>query len=108
MKHRVVVKSFSGASTSDMKHHIKPTLHKAPRQIVLHIGTNDLRDTKPEAVADNIADIARQIQNESDAKVVISELVTRDDRENLKEAVQVVNKRLSKFCNQNGWKLIEH
>ena len=99
VKHRVVVKYFSGASTSDMKHHIKPTLHKAPQQIVLHIGTNDLRDTKPEAVADNIVDIARQIENESDAKVVISELVPRNDRENLKEAVQVVNKRLSKFCN---------
>ena len=102
---RRVVKYFSGASTSDMKHHIKPTLHKAPQKIVLHIGTNDLRDT---AVADNIVDIARQIENESDAKVVISELVTRNDRENLREAVQVVNKPLSKFCNQNGWKLIEH
>ena len=70
------MKSFSGASTSDMKDHIKPTLRKAPQQIVLHIETNDLRDTKPEAVADNIVDIARQIENESDAKVVTSELVT--------------------------------
>ena len=104
-----MVKSFSGAPTSDMRHRIKPTLHKAPQQIVQHIGTNDHRDTKPEAVADNIVDIARQIENESDAKVVISELVTRNDRENLKKkAVQVANKRLSKFCNQNGWKLIEH
>ena len=91
-----------------MKHHMKPTLHKAPQQIVLHIGTNDLRATKPEAVADNSVNIARQTENESDAKVVISELVTRSDREDLREAVQVVNKRLSKFCNQNGWKLIEH
>ena len=83
-------------------------LHKAPQQIVLHIATNDLRDTKPEAFADNIVDVARQIENESDAKVVISELVTRNDKENLKEAIQVVNKQLSKLCNQNGWKLIEH
>ena len=88
-----------------MKHHIKPTLNKAPQQIVLHIGTNDLRNTKPEAVANNIIDIARQIENESDANVVISELVTRDYKEKLKEAVQVVNKRLKKFCNENGWKL---
>ena len=73
-----------------MKHHIKPTLHKAPQQITLHIGTNDLRDTKPEAVVDNIVDIVRKIKNESDTKIVISELVTRNDRENLREAVQVV------------------
>ena len=70
VKHRVVVKSSFGASTSDMKHHIKSTLHKAPQQIILHIGTNDLRDTKPEAVADNIVDIARQIENESGVKLL--------------------------------------
>ena len=42
--HRIVVKSFSGATTSDMKHYLKPTLAKNPLQILLHVGTNDLRD----------------------------------------------------------------
>ena len=109
MKHRVVIKSFSRTSTSDMKHYIKPTLDKAaPHQSDLHIETNDLRDTKPETVAYSIIDIARLIETESDANVVLSNLVTRDDEEKMKEAVKVVNMRLKKSCNQNGWKLIEH
>ena len=63
---------------------------------------------KPEAVAENIVHIARQIENESNPNVIISELVTGNDKERLKEAVQVVNKRLKKFCRQNGGNLIEH
>ena len=40
--HRVVVKSFAGATTSDMSHYVKPTLDKKPNQIILHAGTNDI------------------------------------------------------------------
>ena len=39
---RVVVKSFAGATTSDMSHYVKPTLNKKPDQIILHAGTNDI------------------------------------------------------------------
>ena len=67
-----------------------------------------ISDTKPETVAYSIIDIARLIETESDANVVLSNLVTRDDEEKMKEAVKVVNVRLKKLCNQNGWKLIEH
>ena len=109
MKHRVVIKYFSGTSTSDMKHYMKPTLEKAaPQQIDLPIETNDLRDTKPETVAYSIIDIARLIETESDAHMVLSNLVTRGDEEKMKEAVKGVNMRLKKLCNQNGWRLIGH
>ena len=40
---RVVVKSFSGATTQDMKSYIQPTINNAPDRICLHIGTNDLK-----------------------------------------------------------------
>ena len=67
-----------------------------------------ISDTKPETVAYSIIDIARLIETESDANVVLSNLVTRNDEVKMKEAVKVVNVRLKKLCNQNGWKLIEH
>lgn len=38
---RVVVKSFRGATTQDMKSYIQPTIDNAPDRICLHIGTND-------------------------------------------------------------------
>ena len=54
--HRVVVKSFPGANTNNiMKHYLMPTVDKSPQQIILHVGTNDLRDHSPTVVAENIS-----------------------------------------------------
>lgn len=105
--HRVVVKSFSGATTSDMKHYLKPTLEKNPQQILLHVGTNDLRDQNPNVVVDNVVELARKIESETSARIILSELVTRSDNVS-SESVKNVNKKLKKFCNQNNWKLVQH
>ena len=96
---RVVVKSFAGATSSEMTHYIQPTLERKPQRIVLHIGTNDLRNSSPEKVADNIVDLAREIEMKSDAKVIISELTTRTDKLSDESAVKSTNKRLCRFCN---------
>ena len=40
---RVRVKSFLGAAVRDMKDHIKPGLRTNPENVILHIGTNDIR-----------------------------------------------------------------
>ncbi|XP_078383462.1 uncharacterized protein LOC144666001 [Oculina patagonica] len=105
--HRVVVKSFSGATTSDMQHYLKPTLDKNPQQIILHVGTNDLRDESPTIIADKIVDLARRIESETNAKVILSELVTRADGTPT-DSVKNVSKKLKKFSNQNGWRMIHH
>ena len=105
---RVVVKSFAGATSSEMTHYIQPTLERKPQRIVLHIGTNDLRNSSPEKVADNLVDLAREIEMKSDAKVIISALTTRTDKLSDESAVKSTNKRLRRFCNQNNWKLIQH
>ena len=39
--HRVVVKSFSGATTKAMEDYLKPNLELSPDQVILHVGTND-------------------------------------------------------------------
>ena len=72
----------------------------------MHIGTNDLKSKEPKQVADAIVDLARQVENSSDAEVVISELVCRRDQ--LNEAVKEVNKQLRKYCIQNQWNRIQH
>ena len=104
--HRVVVKSFSGATTKVMKDYLKPNLELSPDQVILHVGTNDLKSKEPQQVAGSVVDLARQIENSSDATVIISELVSRRDRFN--EAVKTVNKQLKFYCRQNGWKFIQH
>ena len=103
--HRVVVKSFAGATTSDMSHYVKPTLDKKPNQIILHAGTNDIGKLSPSEIADNIVNLAREIESSTDAQVIISELVTRSDL-SASGDVDAVNKRLRKFCNQRQWHFI--
>ena len=104
-KSRVVVKSFSGATTADMNHYIKPTMERNPDQVILHVGTNDLKTTDALKVAENIVDLARKIELNTNAKVTISQLITRRD---LGEKVKAVNKHLKRFANQNDWGLIDH
>ena len=81
-----------------------PTVDKSPQQIIFHVGTNNLRDHSPAVVAENIVELARKIEMESNAEVILSELVSRSD--NVPNgAVKAVNKRLLKYCNQNSfWK----
>ena len=43
-KHKVFVRSFSGAKTTCMRDYIKPCLREnSPEHVVLHVGTNNLQ-----------------------------------------------------------------
>ena len=75
--HQVVVKLFSGATTKAMKDYLKPNLELSPDQVILHVGTNDLKSNEPQQVAGSVVDLTRQIEDSSDATVIISELVSR-------------------------------
>ena len=58
----------------------------------MHVGTNDLKQKEPQQVADSNVDLARQIENSSDASITISELVSRRNKFN--EAVTITKKHL--------------
>lgn len=108
--HRVVVKAFPRATTSDMEHYLKPGLAKDPQRVILHVGTNDLKSNlrpNPNQIADSIVDLARMIESESEAEVIISEVITRSDM-TPEDHIRTVNKLLSRYCNQNGWQLLRH
>ena len=64
-----------------MEHYLKPTIDKDPAKVILHIGTNvnDLKARDPNTVADHIVDLAKKIENESNAQVILSEVVSRSD-----------------------------
>ena len=54
---------FPGVQVEDIYHYVKPTLSKAtePFNVVLHVGTNDLVDKTPKAVADGTVNLAKHI-----------------------------------------------
>ena len=108
-KPRVTVRSFPGASSSDMKHYLDPSLHLEPREIILHAGTNDLRDSSPRTVAEKLVDVGNLVSSSSpNAKVTISALTQRFDEESHGRKVTECNKIIKSFCNQNGWGLVQH
>ena len=86
---------------------MKSTLGKKPDQIILHAGTNDIGKLSPSEIADNIVNLAREIESSTDAQVIISELVTRLDL-SASGDVDAVNKRFRKFCNQPQLHFIRH
>ena len=66
------MKSFSGATTQDMKSYIQPTINNAPDRInCLHIGTNDLTSKAPNDIANAVVDLAKTIQSTCGAEVVL-------------------------------------
>lgn len=95
-KHRVIVKSFSGATTACMKDYVKPSLKYKPSLVVLHCGTNDLKICNDsEQIATNVVNLAMQISSQ-ETKVSVSSLTSRDDK--FQQRVSEVNCFLEKMC----------
>ena len=61
-KRLVNVYSLSGATTDDLKEFVKPPAHTKPGRIILHCGTNDLRDTSTDEVIKNLLDLRLMIR----------------------------------------------
>ena len=65
MKVKTVVKAFPGASVEDMLDYVKPTIKYHPEEIILHVGTNDLKPSDSRKVAERIVDLRNFIEAES-------------------------------------------
>ena len=75
---KVKVSSFPGCTTENMKDHIKPILRPKPHQVILHVGTNRLTSSTSErAYAEQIVDLATNIESQSRVKVSICAIVCR-------------------------------
>ena len=65
-KRPVTVRSFPGATTADMKHYLPQSLEAKPKAIVLHVGTNDLKNSSSgRNVAEKIIDLGNVIATNS-------------------------------------------
>ena len=72
--------------------HIKPILRKKPDKLIIHVGTNSLRETEtPEKCVDEIANLAKLVLSSSPkTTVALSSIVTRiDDKVLAAKAIEV-------------------
>ena len=105
-KHHVVVRSSGGAKTQCMEDYIKPTVKLAPKQIILHCGTNNLPSNEdPETIAKNIMNLAKSIKTDT-TKVAVSGITPRRDTFNHK--AKQVNQTLKKICEEENIPFISH
>ena len=103
----VAVKSFSGAQIADMDDYLRPLLRKKPDEIILHVGTNNIRDESPRSVAEGIVNLVTQIQHGSPTThLAISPLLPRSDNLDLNDKIKEANKILKSFCSSRGLTLV--
>ena len=103
------LETYRGSTTEAMTYYIKPCLAKQPDQIVLHVGTNDIRDKQRKEIVDGIMKIQHIIKKESPETVVaVSELIHRHDKVEYSQKVKNVNTLLAKACRQNSCDYTEH
>ena len=98
-KHKVKVKSFSGANVRDMHDNIKPILQHKPEYIILPVHTNDVLKLPPNEILDKILKLKRNIEEiNKDCKVIISTPTYCFDN---RKAVNTVNELTNKLINLN-------
>ena len=96
----VYVKSFPGANVEDMNSYVKPTQKRSPNAIVIHCGTNELREEKPaEIIADDIVTLARSLKTDTN-DVIVSGIVPRADHLDGKR--KLVNAQLSRKLSERN------
>lgn len=104
---RVTVKSFSGANLEDMDDFINPILRKKPDQLVLHIGTNDLRHAESQVVAHGVINLAHKIEQQCPGiDIIVSGILIRTDVKALADRVSETNRLIKSLCNQNNWNFL--
>lgn len=104
-KRRETVRSFLGAKNADMEHYLQPSLATKPKAIILHVGTNDMKNSSTARdVAEKIVNLGNMIAtNSPNTSVTISAITQRLDEESLARKVKDSNKVLKTFWNQNDW-----
>ena len=107
---KVRVSSFPDCTTKDMRDHIKPIIRKKPDQLIIHVGTNSLRDSEsPTSCSEEIIDLVSWAKSAAPGtEVVLSSLAARSDDDQLATQVEEVYSNLKKFCRLNKWKMIVH
>ena len=93
----VTVKSFPGATVEDMKHYVCSLLINKPEILILHVGTNNIRDDDPKTLVDKICSLKDFIEELSpETRVIVSSLIVRTDFQGAIRKIEEVNHILSR------------
>ena len=108
-RRNVKVYSLSGATTKDLKDFIRQLAETRPGKVIIHCGTNDIRDYSAKEITNSLIDLKLLINEISPNTVVIfSTLTLRTDSNNLMNKVTEVNICLQNSCKKHNIELIDN
>lgn len=100
---KVISKSFPGAVIEDLEHYIKPTLKHKPDKIIIHAGTNNLRNDSPKQINSKLVKVISGIKTQQPSvNIAISSVIKRNDNPALNTKISEVNTLLKTYCEQNN------
>ena len=103
------VKSFSRATVDGMSDFLRPSIRKKPKKLIIHAGTNDVRHSSPNIIAENVIKLAENFKKESNhTEIIISSLVTRGDSLELAAKVRQTNNLLKSNCTRKNWSFLDN
>ena len=92
----------------ESKHYMIPSLSRKPDQVVIHVGTNDLKHVKDTRnLANNIIDLANNAAGSEKRKVLVSGIICRCDS-SLNNKINEVNNLLKSSCQRHSWSFIDN
>ena len=94
-----------------MRDFLKPLIRQKPDEVILHIGTNDIKDNSKtaEVVAAGILNLGTQVKESMPGtKVSFSSITVRKDRHSIQKKIEHVNAILKRMCIENNWTYIDN
>ena len=76
------MKGFPGARLQDMKHYSIPVLSAKPKDIIVHCGTNDLKNKISDEIIKEVNELGQLLQKESPGSdITVSSIINRKDNQ---------------------------
>ena len=108
-QHNVRIRAHSGATSLDIKDHIRPIMRRKPDCVLVHCGTNDLTNKDGIDTIETIKEIISEAKDESPhTTIVLSSLTMRRDHEGMSNKVNELNRSLKKLANEQGIPIIDN
>ncbi len=97
---KTLVRSFSGATSSDMIDFTKPFIDKKPDLLFLHYGTNDLTKGINNTIDnfEKVINIAKQ--KSPSTRIILSDVCLREDKPNIEGKRIALNKKIHQLAKE--------
>ena len=103
-KTNVSIRTFPGSTIEDFKDYITPLARKKPDALIIHIGTNNVRnDTSPQ-ITEKLIQLHKYVKSVSpETKVVVSNIIRRHDyqKEHLSKKVIDIYSLIAVECRRH-------